>query len=302
MKKLVFFGLILVMVFSTSCRAKHDKLIVGLIKPSINHLPISYALETGLLDHADYELVYFSSGWELQEAIVGKKVDIAVMPFTYAWNAASKGYPIRIVSFLERETDGIVAKRNLTSITDLQGKSIGLLKASSIDILMQDLAERTGFTFDPIYFRTPNESISALQAGSVDAIVLYVPLIQKMSNDYHVLHWFSEDYAAHPCCNLTVNTQMLTEAKTKLTLQLIDTITKINEQIAARDESILRFATKTYGLSGDEVSDALSHTVFITGLDDSGRNFERQMIDIAVKSGYQDRHIADHDIYLELTP
>ncbi len=292
---LLIFVLVLV-----SCQKPGDKLVIGIIKPSIDHLPLSYGIANGTIDRARYELISFSSGWELQEAIIAGRTDIAIMPFTYAWNAASKGYPIRTVSFFERETDGIVTSAAITKTSDLDGRKIGILRASTLDILMQDFARMNNIDYEAISFRTPNEMIAALTSGVVDAIVVYVPLIQKLDDKYHVIHWFGSSYPAHPCCDISVNTRQLTASKTVLLQGLISKLDEIILKVNALDSNVMDFVCKSYGLTLDQAYAALEHTVFATGLDENSKAFQRDMIEHAIRSGYQSHSLTDEQIYLDI--
>ncbi len=291
--------LLIIMALVLSCSRQGQQLRIGIIKPSIDHLPLSYGLEKGLIDNSIYQLVPFSSGWELQEAMIAGQVDVGIMPFTYAWNAASKGYPIRTVSFFERETDAIVVSSNISSIKDLHNARVGILKASTLDILMQDFARDSSFSYQPISFRSPNEMISALQAGIVDAIVIYVPLIQKLEG-FQVFHWFGDAYPAHPCCDLSVNTEKLTEDKTLLLKKLLAALDEIIPSVNSTNKDLLDYVTKHYGLTTEQTIQALAHTVFATGLDEESKAFQRKMIKLAIDSAYQKQDLRDDQIYLEL--
>ncbi len=301
MKKIIAaLALIIILLNIASCSKQQSVLRIGIIKPSIDHLPLSYALHTGLLDEASYKLISFSSGWELQEAIISRHVDIAIIPFTYAWNAAEKGHPIRIVSFFERETDGIITSNRINDLRELNRSKIGLLRASTLDVLMLDFAEKHGIEYESVYFRTPNEVVSALTSGNVDAIVLYVPLIQKLSSDYHVIHWFGSDHEAHPCCDIAVNTDNMNKDRLNLARKLLMILDESIEIVNNREEKVINYIQTTYGLSIEQAHQALDKTVYKTGLDEHGRRFERSMTDISVRLGYQTRQISNSDIYLDL--
>jgi ABC-type nitrate/sulfonate/bicarbonate transport system substrate-binding protein len=235
----------------------------------------------------------------LQEALVAGKVDTGIMPFTYAWNAVARGNNLKIASFFERETDGIVAGSSIQDITELETKKVGMLKASTLEILFEDATHSRGIQCSKVYFRSPNEMVSALQAGQIDAMVGYVPLIQKMSDKYKVIHWFSSDYSAHPCCDIVLNQDQMSKGKQALHDKLLADLKLVIEEVAIPSESVVSFAMKQYGLNRDQVFDSLKHTVFRMGLDDAGKAFERKMTDISVGLGYQPNQILDSDIYLE---
>jgi len=290
----------LVMISLASCSKSATKLRIGIIKPSIDHLPLSYALEKGYLDASKFELSEFSSGWELQEALVGKQVDLAIMPFTFAYNAVEKGFPIRTISFFERETDGIVARNPYKNLADLNGKKIGLLRASSLDVLLTDLEAKQSSTYEKVFFRTPNEMIAALAANEVEAIVVYVPLIQKLGEEHQIVHWFSADYPAHPCCDIVVNQKMLSKAKQAQVIALKPGLLQAIEKINARDEQLLAFVEERFAINRKQAIDALDHTVFRLGLDSSGIDFQQNMMNISIQSGYLDKAVSPESIYWDI--
>lgn len=273
-----------VLLFCTSCSSKADVLRIGIIRPSINHLPLTYALHLNPEAGRHLQIYPLSSGWEVQEALVSGKIDAAIMPFSYAWNAVAKGYPIKIASFLERETDAIVTEQSVQDISQLQGARIGLLKASTLDILWKNLADSLNMEYTALYFHSPNEQIAALQRSEVDAIVIYVPLIQKLDEQYHVLHWFAEFFPDHPCCDLVFNSDQLNVIKKKHFSRMLAII---DETIPSLDtQSALQYVKAYYRLSTEQAQDALRHTGFKTGLDDAGRDFEQRMMESALKMAY----------------
>lgn len=292
-------GLICLMLLS-GCSRSSEILRIGIIKPSIDHLPLSYAMKMGKLNPKQIQAVYFSSGWEVQEALVSGKVDVAIVPFTYAWNAASKGYPLRIVSFFERETDAILVPHTHEETTLAPNSKIGLLKASTLDILFYDWAMNRNLPYESVFFRTPNELVEAGKTGAVNAIVAYVPIIQKTSQDYKVLDWFANDYPWHPCCDLVVNTSKLSPQSKRLISSMMDVLNDTISEISRPTPELLAFMAESYGLSPAECRTALKHTVFSMGLDEKGKSFERNMISHALDMGYQDRQLEDDEIYLEL--
>ena len=278
-----------------ACAKTEPKLRLGFIKPSINHLPLSLLLQQNKI--AGIKLVYFSSGWEAQEALISGKIDTAIMPFTYVYTAVAKKYPLRIISFFERESDAVVVSQQISRPIDLNGKRIGLLKASSVDLLMHSWAKTEGFEFVPVYFRTPNEMTGALDTGAVQAIVAYVPVVQKLSSK-RVLHWFGNEHPQHPCCDLVVNINQLGVGQVTLLRGLMD---HLKERLVMADPSLsTRYLIANYGLDSLQASQALEHTIFKMGLDADGIAFERQLMQQALELGYLQSIPQAEDIYLNL--
>ncbi|MDD4309647.1 MAG: ABC transporter substrate-binding protein [Candidatus Cloacimonetes bacterium] len=296
MKHAALFLLVMILILS-ACSKADSSLRIGIIKPSIDHLPLSYALSKGWLDAGQYKCIPFSSGWEVQEALIAGRIDVAIIPFTYVWNAASKGYPIRTISFFERETDAIVVQREVHNPQQLNGKRIGLLKGSTLDVLWQDYAAENGIEAEEVYFRSPNEAISALQKKELEAAVLYVPVVNKLVDKFNVLHWFGDTYGAHPCCDLAVNKQQIDNAKEKLLRQLYSNLEQAISQIDFQSKDMQLFIAQNYGTTDAETIEALKHTVFKMGLQQSGIDFQARMAAISIASKYLDKIPPISEVY-----
>ncbi len=300
MKRVVIILVALVALFAVGCRTKQEVLRFGIIKPSIDHLPYTWGVEKGAIDKAKYQTIAFTSGWEIQEALVAGRIDAAIIPFTYVWNAATQGHPVRTISFFERETDGILAQPHIRSPQDLEGRKVGLLRASTLDVLWQDYAKREGISAQPIYFRTPSEAVSALQNRDLDAIVTYVPIINKLSDKFNVIHWFGDFHPAHPCCDLAVNTAQITPGKKKLLIDLYSNLERAINAMTDDQDSVRQFVREYYGLTHSQADSALEHTIFRMGLDESGKRFQREMAVYSWESGYLKAIPNLDDVYWDL--
>ncbi|MBM4402915.1 MAG: ABC transporter substrate-binding protein [Candidatus Cloacimonetes bacterium] len=311
MKRTLIIMIALISLLAIGCRNKQEILRFGVIKPSIDHLPYTWAMEKGLIDNTKYETVFFTSGWEVQEALTAGRIDAAIMPFTFVWNAVAKGYPVKTISFFERESDGILAQSHIRKPQDLEGKKVGILRASTLDVLWQDYAEKEGISAQPVYFRTPTEAVAALQNRDVDAIVIYVPIINKLTenkvaegkrpNDmFHVLHWFGDRYPAHPCCDLVVNTQQIGQDKKKPLLALYQILAEAIDAMGDDQDSVRQFVRQYYGLTAAAADAALEHTVFRMGLEESGKLLQHEMAVFSCQSGYLDQIPSFADVYWDI--
>lgn len=294
--------LLAVLIALTGCTPKGTTLKIGIIKPSIDHVPLSYAIKKGAIDAKAYQTIPFTSGWELQEALIAGRVDIGIMPFTYVWNAVSKGYPVKTVSFFERETDAILAKKEITGVKQLYGKKIGLLKGSTLDILWQEFATRNEIIAQSVFFRSPNEIVSALRSNEIDAAVLYVPVVEKLESDYPVLHWFGTDYPAHPCCDIAVNTEVLSARKLKQLRLLFGELETACKGVNSLNDDVSTYLEYSYALDKDKVISSMQHTKFQMGLQQSGKDFQRYLATISLNAGYLDKLPDDKEVYLDINP
>lgn len=283
-----------------SCWSQHEVLRIGIISPSIDHLPLSYALAEGYLDSSNLMIIPFSSGWEVQEALIAGRLDTAILPFTYVWNSVSRGYPIKTAAFFERETDGLLVHSNIDSPNDLQGMKIGMLKASSLEVLWLDYAKANAIQAEAVYFHSPNELIAAFTHGEIAAALLYVPLLNKLEIDYKVLHWFGDTYPQHPCCNLAVNTKTLTARKQKRFQRFMRELADFTSDLDLMDPKLMVFAQRTYSLNPAQLQQALRHTGFRLGLNKEGIEFQRKMAEYSKAQGYLERIPEAREVYLNI--
>lgn len=260
------------------CGRGDDKtLVLGLIRPSLDHLPFQIARLNDDPKLAGVEVRYFTSGWEANEALAAGRLDAAILPFTYAWTAVSRGFPVRIASFLERESDGIVAGRQVASLQDLEGKRIGVLRASTLEVLAVMALQDHGVEAVLVPLRGPAEMAAALRSGDVDALSFYVPPILTLGEAFHVVHWYGDDHPGHPCCDLVVNTRSI-ERKTESFARLQAALAAAARSIES-DDDLLRAnaaaaAVELYNLPPLVAAAALARTRFEMGREASGRAFQ----------------------------
>ncbi|MCK9330938.1 MAG: transporter substrate-binding domain-containing protein [Candidatus Cloacimonetes bacterium] len=281
MKKIFLLAILISLVFS--CTTKHRKIRFGIISSSINHLPLSYAIDKNILNINNIKLIRFNTGWELSEALIHNQIDLAILPFTYIWTAKSKGYKIMTVSSFERETDALMTAKNITQLSQLNNKKVGVLRASSLEVLVIDLAKKTNLNFEIVAFRTPNEMIEALRQNQIQAISLYEPLVQKLSDEFHIIKWFSEFYPEHTCCNLASTEIFLTNNNIE---DLIEKFHYTFEFIKTNNYDFLQYGVKKFNFSQEQMKNALQHTKYSLEMRDIDKEFELKMINIFLDLGY----------------
>ena len=279
-----------------ACTTKSDRLIVGLIKPSLNHLPFEFGISEGLIAEDEYDIKYFSAGWEANEALVSGKIDLSIMPFTYIWTDVAKGKKVKIISFLERESDGIICTSNIQNLSELKEKKIGVLRASTLDVFAEMFSDKYNLNLEFVYFRTPMEMASALQSGEVDALSFYVPSIFKFTDDFRIIHWFGEDFPSHTCCDISATDYAIQNKKEQINKFMEEmklSVTTLNEN----NEKAITVATKTFGLAEEIISKSLQFTEYKLNLSEHDKKFEKQVMEYMLKLGYVDTVPNPAEIY-----
>ncbi|MDP8211144.1 MAG: ABC transporter substrate-binding protein [Candidatus Stygibacter australis] len=298
-----YFMIIICCLILTACGTQQtDKLVIGLIKPSMNHLPVQYALDNISGEQKNYQFEYFHSGWETNEALVAGRIDLAIMPFTYAWMDVSQDKKVKIISFLERESDGIIAAKKFAKLQDLAEAKMGILKNSTLEIIPEMVFERQGLSMpEMVPFRTPMDMAAALQSGEVDAISYYVPSIFNLADRFQIVDWYSNTFPAHPCCDLVASDKALKSkaAQVRAFVKLLDdTIALMKDN----PQNTFRIAQQRFGLSEQIVSQSLAHTQYMMGLEASGKDFEVEAAELMLLKGYLARKTFVDEVYHQIQP
>ena len=293
--------IIIISLLFLGCTKKEEtRLIVGIIQPSLNHLPLNFGFESSALEKEAYIIKKFSSGWETNEALVAEKIDVAILPFTYIWNDVSRGKKVKIISFLERESDGIITSIKLKEISELDGKKIGVLRASTLDLFAEIFKEEMNISFEMVYLRTPMDMASALRKGEVDALSFYVPPILKFDEkEFHIIHWYSELFPLHTCCNIAATEQALNKksGQIKRFLQgMGQSVDEMNNNPRVSYEAAREFYDLYYHIA----KQSMHHTKFVMGLDEKYKLFEKRIFEIMLQKGYADNEIGVDKVYQQI--
>ncbi len=298
MKKIIWILFILTLLISCT-NGRKDKLIIGIIKPSLNHLTFDFGLATKFLNRDDYIIKNFASGWETNEALISGKIDIAILPFTYAWLDISNGKKVKIISFLERESDGIIANPSINTLEQLQGKKLGVLRASTLDVFAELLVEERDIDMEFVYFRTPMDMATALKEGEVDALSFYVPSIFKFNSDYNIVHWYGDDHPLHTCCNITA-TENAISSKNEMIRKFLDGLNTATDELNKSPDTAYKAVEEFYELYPPYSKQSLYHTKYVMGLDEKMKEFELNAFNKMIEKGYAENPVMPENVYYEI--
>ena len=184
------FSLLAIIIFLFLPRpslAQLTTLRVGTNSPaSTESVLFSIAKDAGLLkdQQLNVEVIYIAGGTIAMQALVGKSLDFMCTggtPFIYAYMEGAQGRIIGGVN--NRLPYGFVARGNITTPAQLKGKRIGISRFGSTDDFAVKLA-LARFGLNPksdVNITQVGGSatrLTALQAGSIDATVLTLGLVQ----------------------------------------------------------------------------------------------------------------------------
>ena len=298
MKKIIV--VIMMIIVALGCSHKNgDKLIVGIIKPSLNHIPLDVGLVEGILERERYIIIEFASGWETNEALISGKIDVAIMPFTYTWLDVANGHKVRIISFFERESDGIIARPGISKLDQMKERRIGVLRASTLDVFAELISREHNIDMEFLYFRTPMDMAAALQSGEVDALSFYVPSIFGFPEEHNIIYWYGDDYPFHTCCDISA-TEDAIRSKRTLIHDFLDGLDLTLQTLNGPAETIYQAVEEFYNISPLHLEQSLRHTKFVMGLDERMKEFELTAFTIMIDKGYAEHSIKPEDVYIKI--
>jgi ABC-type nitrate/sulfonate/bicarbonate transport system substrate-binding protein len=170
-----------------SARAQTTLLRVGTNSPaSAESVLFSIARDAGILkqNQLDVEVIFIAGGTLSMQALIGKSLDFLCTGGTPYIAAYLEGAPAKMIGGVNNRLPyGFVSLANIKSPAQLRGKRIGISRFGSTDDFAVKLA-LTQFGLNPktdvsiTQVGSAATRLTALQAGSIDAAVLTLGLVQ----------------------------------------------------------------------------------------------------------------------------
>lgn len=145
------------------------------------------AKEKGLFnaENVNVNLIQYDEGGTGKQLLSTGKIDMLATTTETVVVLSDAGVDVKVVGILDssRGADGIVATKEITSISDLKGKTVAFELGSSSQLLLSFFLEQQGLTIKDLVV----ENLSAADAGAafvegkVDAAVTWEPWLSKAS-------------------------------------------------------------------------------------------------------------------------
>lgn len=156
-------------------------------QPVANDMMI--AITEGLLDNLEYpyELVEFKSGKDINNALASGSVDVGYIGTVPVVSgiASNLGYEVFWIDGIITECEGLVVKEGISSIADLEGKTVGVVTGSTSHYSLMSAMEDAGVPEDSVTILNgaPTEIIAMWERGDIDAAYIWQPSLEAMINE-----------------------------------------------------------------------------------------------------------------------
>lgn len=196
MRKIAVFLLMLMLGAGASVHqvAAADKSMVIALPTWTGYGPLFLAKEKGFFSQygLDVQLSVTQDLSTRKQALAAKRVDAMATALDVQVTVAAAGIPLKVVWALDDSFggDGILAKNDIKTISDLKGKRIAFLRGSTSHFLLLTALDSVGLSEKDIIpvNMTAGDAGAAFVAGRVDAAVTWEPWLTKGSSGAgHVL-------------------------------------------------------------------------------------------------------------------
>jgi len=158
------------------------KVVIGTAKDPNLGSQIIVARDKGFFREQglDAEIKFFPTGGDLMSAFVGGSVQMGTAGLTPVTLLRGRPYPVKVVAQVADISGAqqLIVKQNVTQLSDLYGKKVGLLRGTSPEALWNAIV-RTHKDFDASKVQIVNmgatEMLEGFTLGVVDAVVLWEP-------------------------------------------------------------------------------------------------------------------------------
>ena len=280
------------------------------VQPIPGYLPLSLLEENGWVEEAlkeagydNVEVTYteFESGPPENESFASGAQDIGVMGNVPTISAAAAGQSRTIlgVAYNGEKTEAILVPEDseISSVSDLKGKKIGLVIGSIAQDFVERLLDQEGLTDSDVELvnLASTEQQNALATGQVDAIAVWQPMIAQVeaAGSGKVL---VDGTGIYKCENLiSGNTDYINENPEIVQIfmeQYARAAAEVSKDTAGYSE---RFAEK-YNLDADIVNATISDMNFQVSITDEDIEDFQKTADWLYESGNVKKEVTAKDI------
>ncbi|NEI74029.1 aliphatic sulfonate ABC transporter substrate-binding protein [Rhizobium lusitanum] len=143
------------------------------------------AKEKGFFDKAglDVNLKIIEASSDALAAMQGGQIDVVASTIDNFTLFAGNGANLTLLTTLDESSggDGIVSRKDIKSVADLKGHSVGVQKGSISQFLLAEALDKAGLTLNDVKTidMKSGDAGAAFVAGSIDAAVTWQPWLSK---------------------------------------------------------------------------------------------------------------------------
>ncbi len=183
-RSVVWIGILLVAGACNSVKSKAAPLRLGL-SDWPGHAPFYAAAQLGSFGATRVEIKGFSSNFDRNRAFAQGRLDVLAAPLFDALRIADDGTPIKIVLLFDYSSggDGIVARKEITSVKELKGKHVSAELSAITHFMLLAALSQAGLSEADVQIVNLSvpEAADAFAHGKLDAATLWDPHLSRQA-------------------------------------------------------------------------------------------------------------------------
>ncbi|MDO4490833.1 MAG: aliphatic sulfonate ABC transporter substrate-binding protein [Lachnospiraceae bacterium] len=280
------------------------------VQPIPGYLPLSYLQDNGWVEEAlkeegydNVEVTYteFESGPPENEAFASGSQDVGVMGNVPTISAAAAGQARSIlgVAYNGEKTEAVLVAQDsdITSVSDLKGKKIGLVIGSIAQDFLDRLLEKENIGSDEVELvnLASTEQQSALATHQVDAIAVWQPMIAQVeaAGTGRVLVDGTDVYK---CENLISGNTEYIEENPEIVRIFIEQYARAAAEVSADTAKFSEQYAEKYSLDADIVNATISDMNFQVAITDEDIEDFQKTADWLFNSGNVKKQVVAKEI------
>lgn len=275
------------------------------------YTPVYVAYELGYLEEelksvgAKYEWKEFKSGPLVNEAVAAGEADLGFMADLPAIIAKSTGQPIQIISNVAYGEKGLAVlvkpDSDIKSVAELKGKKVAYATGSYAQHLLALLLSQENLKLDDVKSvnLSAGDQVSALNAGEVDAIVIWEQYISQLTenNQAKVL---ADGTGIKRGNMVTYAVTDYAEKNPKVIEAYIKALNRANETIKSDPEKAAEAVAKDFSVDKDLMLKIIDNFEYSTELTDDDIKEITKVKDFSLQSGIINKDV-DMDKFINKT-
>lgn len=252
------------------------------------------------------KLVQFNNGGDLMTAMASGEVDVGYVGITPVLSSIEKGVPVKVISGVQTEGSGIVVSNSsgITSVQDLEGKSIATLGEASIQyMLLKYYLNQNNIDIKDLKvsaMKVPSMN-DALKSNQIDGMLTYEPFVTTaVENGNTELVDSSEIIPGHPCCVVAASDDFLKEHPDEAK-KIVEIHANATKYVQEHPDDAVSQLPKDIVANPDIEKKSLSGINFVSGLDDAYKQNVMDFMNIEVDLGVLKEKIPADKIFYDVT-
>lgn len=260
------------------------------------YTPIYVAYERGYLQEeleavgASFTWDEFQSGPLVNEAVAAGEEDVGFMADLPAIIAKSTGQEIEIVSNVAYGEQALAVlispDSDISSVADLEGKTIGYATGSYAQHLLALLLENEGLTLDDVQSinLAAGDQPAALANGEVDAIVIWEQYISQLTSE-GTAKVLADGTGIKKGNMVTYFVSDFAEAHPEIVEAYIKALNRANEDLASDPKGCAADVAEDFSVTPELMEQIIEKFTFKTALDEDDINEITAVKDFSLNAG-----------------